>query len=361
MAVLAVDEIIGNPYVIPYTANQVEQSIMPNTAVEEHWDILLQGTLTNASYSTAPSKYVESLENLIYAVMVNASAAVPGGVNEQFKNVDAAYLRFISNIYEQQDVTRTDIGTANQAYNFLTTPRLYFGDPLAIDAKTGKKCGARYWLDARLLSASGLKLNVGFRDQTAMVYGGVAGTSTLSNTTVQVKSRHYFGIPNQTAKGQTIARQYLREVQQQYPVVATGIDQQFYNLRTGAVLHRLTIKGLVSPGTTGVNFADPSDAVLGSNFTRAEGPHVKLQVNNNALTPLDSVYAQLQNADVKLFKLANTWRSGYLVYEPSTSHAIQAMLNLRAAVNMTLWGDTEVTANVQNNVQLTYVERVRPQ
>lgn len=360
-SVTAIEEIIGNPQVINYVPNAVIESIMPNTAVEEHWDILLGGTLTLASYSTAPSAYVEALENLIYAVMVNASAAVPGGVNEQFKNVDAAYLRFISNIYEQQDVTRTNIGTANQAYVFNTTPRLYFGDPLAIDSRTGKKVGSRYWLDARLLSASGLKLDIGFRDQTAMVYGGVAGTATLSGVTVQIKTRHYFGIPNQTAQGQTIARQYLREVQQQYNVPATGIDQQFYNLRTGAVLHRLTIKGLVSPSTTGVSFADPSDAPLGSNFTRAEGPHVKLKVNNNAYTPLDSVYAQLQHGDVKLFKLANAWRTGYIVYEPSTSHAIQSMLNLRAAVNLTLWGDTEVTSNAQNSIQLSYVERVRPQ
>jgi hypothetical protein len=359
--VLPVDEIIGNPFVLDYTANAVVESIMPNTAVEEHWDLLIAGTLTNASYTTAPSLFVEALENLVYGVMVTASAAIPGGVNEMFKNTDAAYLRFIANIYEGSDVTRTNIGTANQAYDFLTTPRLYFGDPLAIDAKTGKKCGSRYWLDARLLSASGLKLDIGWRDQTAMVYGGVAGTSTLSDTSLQVKTRHYFGIPNQTAKGQTIARQYLREVQQNFPVVSSGIDQQFNNLRTGAVLHRLTIKGLVSPGTTGVSFADPSNLPLGSNFSRSEGPHVTLKINNNAQVPLDAVYSQIQNADTKLFNLSNGWRSGYIVYEPSTSHAIQSMLNLRAAVNMMMLGDTEVQASVQNNVQLTYVERVRPQ
>jgi hypothetical protein len=354
------DEIIGNPYVLDYAANQIVESIMPNTAVEEHWDLLLEGTLTLAGYTTPPSAFVEALENLLYTVQVNASAAVPGGVNEQFKNTDAAYLRFITNIYTQQDVTRTNIGTANQAYDFLTTPRINFGDPLAIDSTTGKKCGQRYWLDARLLSASGLKLDIGYRDQTAMVYGGVDGTATLSNTSTQVKARHYFGIPNQTSSGATIARLYLREVQQQYPVINSGVDQQFYNLRTGAILHRLTIKGLVAPSTTGVSFADPSDLPLGSNFTRAEGPHVKLKINNNAYTPLDSVYSQLQNGDVKLFNLANAWPAGYNVFEPSASHSIQGMLNLRAAVNMTLWGDTEVEST-PTSIQLTYVERVKPQ
>jgi hypothetical protein len=355
------EEIIGNPYILAFNAGQTVESIMPNTAVAQHWDLLLQGTLTNSGYSTAPSLFVENIENLVSAVQVNASAAVPGGINEQFKNVDMAYLRFISNIYEQADVARVPIGTANQAYNFSSTPRLYFGDPLAVDAKTGKKVGARYWFDTRLCSASGVKLDITWRSVAAMVYGGVAGTSTLSNTQLQVLARDYYGIPNQTAQGATIARQYLREVQQQYPVLSTAVDNQFYNLRTGAILHRLVIKGLVSPSTTGVSFADPSDAPLGSNFTRAEGPHVKLKINNNAYTPLDSVYQQLQNGDIKLFKLSNAWRTGYLVFEPSAAHYVQSMLNLRSAVNMTLWGDTEVTANVQNNVQLTYVERVRPQ
>jgi hypothetical protein len=358
--VTAVDEIIGNPQVINFAPNQILNSIMPNTAVEDHWDLLLEGTLTLAGYTTAPSKFVEDLENLIYTVQVSASAAVPGGVNEVFKNCDAAYFRFITNLYTQQDVTRTDIGTANGAYDFLTTPRINFGDPIAVDAKTGKLCGSKYWLDARLLSASGLQLNVGFRDQTAMVYGGVAGTATLSNTSVQVKARHYFGIPNQTAQGATIARLYLREVQQQYPVLQTGISQQFTNLRTGAVLHRLTLKGLVAPSTTGVSFADPSDLPLGSNFTREAGPLLVLQVNNNAYTPLSSVYSQLQNADVKLFKLANVWRAGYNVFEPSTSHSIQGMLNLRAAVNMILTADTEVEST-PTSIQLSYVERVKPQ
>lgn len=357
---LPTDEIIGNPNVLGYQANQVVESDMPREAVEEYWDIYLKGTLTLASYTTAPTAYVEALENLIYGVMVNANAAVPGGVNEQFKNVDLAYLRFITNIYETQDVTRTNIGTSNAAYNFSTTPRLYFTDPLS-RLPSGKSTSKTTMLDARLLSS--LKLDIGFRDQTSMVYGGVAGTATLSAVSVQIKTRHYYGVNNVAPNGQTICRNYLREVQQWYPIVSTQINYQFTNLRVGAILHRLTIKGLLAPSgaPAAVNYADPSDTPLGSNFTRAQGPQVTLQVNSNSYTPLNSVYQQIQFSDTKLFKLANAWRSGYLVFEPSAKHNPRAMLNLRQAVTLQMLADSTFTSGVQNNVQLTYVERVRPQ
>lgn len=357
---LPVEEIFGNPFVNTYLANQVTEQDIPREAVEEYWDLYLKGTLTLASYTTAPTAYVEALENLVYMVAVQASAAVPGGVNEQFKNTDMAYLRFITNIYETQDVTRTNIGTANQAYNFSTTPRLYFTDPLS-RLPSGKDTSKSTMLDARLLSS--LKLDIGWRDQTAMVYGGVAGTATLSNVQLQVKTRHYYGVNNVAQNGQTICRSYLREVQQLYPVVSSQIDYQFNNLRVGAILHRLTIKGLLAPSgaPSTVSFADPSDVVLGSNTTRAQGPQIELDVNGNSYTPLEAVYAQLQFTDTKLFKLANAWRSGYLVFEPSAKHNPRAMLNLRQAVTLQMLADTVFTSGVQNNVQLTYVERVRPQ
>jgi hypothetical protein len=357
---LAIDEIIGNPNVLLYAANSIVESDMPRTAVEEYWDLYLQGTLTLASYSTAPSAYVESPETLIYNVIVNANAAVKGGVNEAFKQVDFPYLRFITNIYETQDVTRVAPGTTNAAFAFSSTPRLYFTDPLS-RLPSGKSTAKATMLDTRLLST--LKLDIGFRDQTAMVYGGVAGTAAISGCSVQVKARHYYNVANTTPDGQTICRQYLREVQQWYSVASTQIDYQFQNLRVGAILHRLTIKGLVAPsGSPNVNWADPSDVLLGSNTTRAQGSSLSLKINNGAYNPLNMmVYKQLQFTDTKLFKLSNAWRTGYLLFEPSVQHNPRAMLNLRNAVNMVLWSDTVVTASVQNNVQLTYVERVTPQ
>lgn len=357
---LPVDEIIGNPNLLDYVPNQVTEMDMPRSAVEEYWDLFLQGTLTLASYTTAPSMYVESPETLIYSVLVNANAAVPGGVNEAFKQVDFAYLRFITNLYEKQDVTRTGIGTANQAYNFNSTPRLYFTDPLS-RLPTGTDTSKSTMLDARLLSS--LKLDIGWRNPAALVYGGVAGTATLSNVSLQVKAQHYYGVDNVTSTGQTIKRNYLREVQQLYPVVNTSIDTQFQNLRVGAILHRLTIKGLLQPSgaPSSVNFADPSDTILGANTTRAAGPQVAIKINNNGYIPLNAVYQQLQFSDTKLFELANAWRSGYVVYETSAKHNPRAMLNLRSAINMNLWADTEFTSGVQNNLQLTYVERVTPQ
>ena len=162
----------------------------------------------------------------------------------------------------------------------------------------------------------------------------------------------------------TIARQYIREVQQQFPVLSTGVDQQFYNLRVGAILHRLVIKGLVAPTGTTVSFADPSAVPLGANATRQEGPRLRLKVNNNALVPLDTTIASLAASWIKTFNLANGNTGGFnysnLVFEPSAQHAIQSMLNLRAAVNMTLWGDTTIAAT-PTSILLTYVERVRPQ
>lgn len=360
---IPIQEIIGNPNVLTYAASSITEADMPRTAVEEYWDLYLQGTLTNASYSTAPTAFIETPETLIYQVLVNAAAAAPGGVNEAFKNVDFAYLRFISHMYTGTDITRTGIGTANQAYAFASTPRLWFTDPLA-KLPTGKSTAKATMLDARLLST--LKLDIGWRNPAALVYGGVAGTSTLSGTTLQVMATHYFGLSNTTPNGAVIVRNYLREVQQIFPVVSSQISYQFLNLRVGAILARLTIKGILQPSgaPSTVNFADPSDVLLGSNTTRAQGPQVQVMVNNNAYIPLTAVYAQLQNSDTKLFNLTGSspqWPAGYLVYETSTTHNPRAQLNLRSAVNMSLWADTIFTSGQQNNVQLTYVERVTPQ
>lgn len=359
------DEIMGNPIINAMTPNNSVTQIMDTTAVEQHWDIHMNGQVTLAGFTTAPTIFVESPETLIFSVRVNANAAVPGGINETFKSVDLAYLRFVSNLYEKQDVYRVAPGTTNATQAFETTPRLYFGDPVCIDSVTGKSAEARYWMDGRLLSASGLTLTIGWRDQNALYYGGVAGTFSNLSAGLTVKARHYFGIPNQTANGQTIARQYIREVQQQFPVLSTGVDQQFYNLRVGAILHRLVIKGLVAPAGTGVSFADPSYIPLGSNNTRQEGPRIRLKVNNNALVPLDATFASVIHSYTKIFQLANANLgipafSSNLVFEPSAQHAIQSMLNLRAAVNMTMWGDTTLAAT-PTSVLLTYVERVRPQ
>lgn len=357
------DEIMGNPIQNIFHANNTVTQIMDTTAVEQHWDLSMTGLVTLTGFTTAPSLFLESPETLVFSVRVNANAAVPGGVNETFKAIDMPYMRLMTNLYEKQDVYRVAPGTTNAQQYFESNPRLYFGDPVAIDSVTGKSAEARYWLDGRLLSASGLTLMIGWRDQNGLFYGGVGGTYSAMQAQITVKARHYFGIPNQTAQGATIARQYIREVQQQFPVLSTGVDQQFYNLRVGAILHRLVIKGLVAPANTGVSFADPSQSPLGFNITRSEGPRVRLKVNNNALVPLDAPYVSIAHSYPKVFGLANAndprWLN-QIVFEPSSQHAIQSMLNLRAAVNMTLWGDTTLSPT-PTSILLTYVERVRPQ
>jgi hypothetical protein len=361
---LPVDEIVGNPNILAFSAGEVTESDMPRTNVEEYWDLFFTGTLTNASYTTAPTSYVEAMLNIVYQVLVNASAATRGGVNEAFKNIDLAYLAFIDYMYQgvwpDSNFGVYSIGTANAALPFTVTPRLYFTDPLS-RLPNGKSTAKATMLDTRLLSS--LKLDIGWRNAAAMVYGGVAGTSTLSGLQMQVKALHYSGIPNLTPDGVTIVRNYLREVQQLYPVTNTAIDTQFQNLRVGAILHRLTIKGIVAPGgaPSSVNFADPSDVVLQGNTTRATGAQLTMKVNNNAYTPLQLPTKQLQRGNLSTFGLTKGTVPGYEVWETSGAHNPRAMLNLQAAINMVMFADTEFTASVQNNVQFTYVERVTPQ
>jgi hypothetical protein len=363
---LPVDEIIGNPNILTFAGGDVTEADMPRTAVEEYWDLLLTGTLTNAGYVLAPPvSYIEAMLNIVYQILVNASAAVKGGVNEAFKNIDLAYLAFIDYIYQgiwpDQNFGDYVIGTANAALPFSVTPRLYFTDPLS-HLPSGKCTAKSTMLDTRLLSS--LKFDVGWRKSVAMVYGGdPAGTSTLSGLQIQVKALHYYGVPNVGPNNVTIVRNYLREVQQLYPVAATAIDTQFNNLRVGAILHRLTIKSIVAPtgAPANVSFADPSDVLLQGNTTRSTGSQLTLKVNNNAYVPLQIPTKQLQISNVNTFKLTKGIVPGYEVYETSGNHNPRAMLNLRSAINMILFADTEVTAAVQNNVQFTYVERVTPQ
>lgn len=362
-AALPVDEIIGNPQLNAFVANTQVESDMPRTAVEEYWDIFLTGTLTLAGYSAAPTSYVEAMLNLVYLIQVNASAATKGGVNEAFKVTDLNYLAFIDYMYQQQwpdqNFGNYAIPTTNAAHPFTVTPRLYFTDPLS-KLPSGQNTSKSTMLDTRLLSS--LKFDIGFRDQTAMVFGGTGGTAALSGVTVQVKAMHYYGVPNVTKTGATIVRNYLRETQQLYPVTATSIDTQFQNLKVGAILHRLTFKGIVAPSgaPSSVSFADPSDVLLQGNTTRATGAQLQLKVNNNAYTPLQLPTKQLQVSNVATFGLTKGVVPGYEVYETSSAHNPRAMLNLRAAINMILYADTQFTANVQNLVQMTYVERVTP-
>lgn len=360
---LPVEEIIGNPNQLAFEAGQTVEADMPRTAVEEYWDLFLTGTLTLASYSPSPTSFVEAMLNIIASIQVNASAATSGGVNEKFKVTDLNYLAFIDYMYQQQwpdqNFGNYTIPVTNAAHAFTVTPRLYFSDPLS-RLPSGPNTSKATMLDTRLLSS--LKFDVQWRDATAMIYGGTGGTATLA-ATIQVKALHYLDVPNVTKDGKKIVRNYLREVQQVFPVVSTAIDTQFTNLRVGAILHRMTIKGLVAPSSAPAsnNFADPSDVLLQGNTTRATGALLQMKVNNNAYVPLYTPTKQLQNGNVGTFGLTKGVVPGYQVWETSLQHNPRAMLNLRSAINMVMYADTDFTSSVQNNVQLTYVERVTPQ
>lgn len=358
-----VEELIGNPNLLTYVPNGVFESDLPRSSVMEYLDLYYTGVLTLAGYSAAPTSFVEALLNIIYMIQINASAATKGGVNEAFKVIDANYLAFIDYMYQQQWPDQNfgvyTIGTSNAAHAFTVTPRLYFTDPLS-RLPTGQNTSKSTMLDTRLLSS--LKLDIGWRNEASMVYGGTGGTATLSGLSLQCKALHYLDVPNVTAKGQQIVRNYLREVQQIYPVVSSGIDSQFQNLKVGAILHRMTIKGLVAPSAApaSTNFADPSDVLLQGNTTRATGSLIQMKVNNNAYTPLYTPVKQLQSGNVGTFNLTKGVVPGYQVWETSKQHNPKSMLNLRSAINMQAYIDTDFTASVQNNVQYSYVERVTP-
>lgn len=362
-----VEEIVGNPQILAFLANQTVESDMPRQAVEEYWDLYITGTLTLSGYSTAPTSFVEALLNLVKSIQVKASAAVGGGVNETFKNVDANYLAFIDYMYESvwpdNNFGVYTVPTSNAAHSFIVTPRLYFTDPIA-EVPSGRKTGPSTMLDTRLLSA--LKLDIAWQDQTAMVYGGVAGTAALSNTQLQVKATHYFGVSNVVTingKQRKIVRNYLRELQTIYPVVNTTIDYQFNNLRVGTILHRLTIKGLVQPSAapSSVSYADPSDVLLQGNTTRATGANLAIKINGNAYIPVNGPTKMLQASNLSTFKLTKGLVPGYQVYETSITHNPKQMLNNDASITMQMFADTDFTSGVNNNVQFTYVERVTPQ
>jgi len=192
MPILAVDRLIGNPTVVNFAPNaNVQQQLQDNYAME-HIAIRLTGVLTLASYSTAPSKLVESVENLIAAFALQATGNSANATTDQITNVDAALLYFKTRMMEGTAPTRTDVGTANGTYAFETNFKNYFVDPRSNASKLTM-------LYTNLLSS--LTLAYQFRDASAMVAGGVGGTATLSGVQLTAQAREYLGMSAPAGKG----------------------------------------------------------------------------------------------------------------------------------------------------------------
>lgn len=315
-----VDRIMGDPDVIAYKANSNVIQRYDKVSNLKFLNLRLSGTLTLAGYTTAPNKMVEAVENLISQILLTATGKGSGTVSDSIKATDFAWSRFHTQLITGTAPTKTDIGTGNAAYNFETNCTLYLGD-----------------LNVRQLTS--LILQLSFRNETAMVTGGVAGTAVLSNVQCVVHGREELGAPNAPST------RFLKESQLPFDISASKQDQQLKDLPVGNVITRMCFKGTVGA----VDYADPSDTLF-SNASRAEGPHVRL-VANSAYTVMDYIYQSLRSNNKQRYKLESL-PAGYAVWQPTRPW------DARRAQTLTGKVDTNFTAGSVNTIQVTTVEVV---
>jgi hypothetical protein len=308
----------------------VQQQLQNNYAIE-YLQMRLTGVLTLASYTTNPAKFVESLENLLASFQLQATGKTANATTDQLCNVDGPFLRFKNRLMEGTDVTRTDVGTANGTYNFETNLKRYFVDPRSNASRLTT-------LFTALLSS--LTASFQFRDQTAMVYGGVAGTAALSGVQITTQARQYLGLQAPTPSP------YVKETQRTYNVVAQQNGFVCDRVPVGQVLRRQFFKGMI--GST--NFADPSDSLFGA-VGKPEGPHVQLVINS-ATTKLDQVYQQLRADNKQLFGV-ESMPSGWSVYEPARNRALRSSLAMGNVGNAQNNIDVNPTGGSINTIQIT--------
>ena len=328
---IAVDQLIGNPNVVNFAANSNVQQQLQNNYAMEFLHYRLTGTLTLASYTTAPSKFVESLENLIAFLQVTATGKSSGATTDQLCNVDGGFLRFKTHLMEGTDVTRTDVGTANGTYAFETNFKKYFVDPRSNASRLTM-------LFTNLLST--LTSSFQFRDQTAMVTGGVAGTAVLSGVQLTAQTRQYLGLTPPSPSP------YVKETQRTFNVTSSQNLFDYSKVPIGNVLRRQYFKGMVGSNS----FSDPSDAIFGATG-KPEGPHIQLQINN-ATTKLDQVYGQIR-ADNKTLFGVETIPTGYAIYEPARNKKLINSLAMGNVANADNFIDTYFTNGSTNTLQIT--------
>jgi len=334
---LAVDRLIGNPTVVNFAANaNVQQQLQDNYAME-FLAMRLTGTLTLASYSAAPAKLVESIENLIQTLGLQSTGNGPGATTDQLINVDAALLFFKTQIMEGTKPTRTDVGTANGAYAFETNFKHYFIDPRSNASRLTT-------LFTNLLSS--LTAQYQFRDQTAMVTGGTGGTAVLSGVQLTVQSREYLGLKPPSPSP------YVKLSQRLFNITQSQNAFDCNRVPVGNTLRRQYFKGMLGAN----NFSDPSDTVFGATG-KPEGPHITLSLNN-ATTKLDQVYQQLR-ADNKLLFGVETIPTGYAVYEPARTRRLDHSIPMLGVGNADNFIDVNYTGGSTNTIVITDEELVK--
>jgi hypothetical protein len=334
---LAVDRLVGNPSVVNFAAGQpVQQQLQDNYAME-HLQFRLTGQLVLASYSAAPTKLVESIENLIASLNLQATGSGPGATTDLLANTDFAFHYFKTRMMEGTAPTRTDVGTANGTYLFETNAKHYFVDPRSNAARLTT-------LFTSLLSS--LTATYQFRDQTAMVTGGTGGTATLSNVQLTVQSREYLGLtpPNPSP--------YVKLSQRTFNIVQSANGFDCNRVPTANVLRRQYFKGMLGAN----NYSDPSDSVFGATG-KPEGPHITLQLNN-ATTKLDQVYQQIR-ADNKMLFGVETIPAGYAIYEPARNRKLASSIPMQGVANADNFIDVNYTGGSVNTIQITDEEIVK--
>ena len=339
-SVQIVDRIAGDPINVAFVANgSPVQRLDKGYQNIAFIDFRLTGTLTLASYTTAPTKLVESIENLIAQLLIQATGKGGSAGIGTLKAIDFAYGAVMTKFMENTAPVRVDVGTTNAAFNFETNVRVYFSLPpkgRPIGSLTPQELFQTLLLDARFLS--NFTATFQFRDQTALVTGGVAGAATLSNVQVTTQVREITGLP-------PVQRPFVRETQQLFDVTVSQLEKTYKDIPVGNRIRRITFKGTVGANS----FSDPSDAPF-NNTTRAEGPRLRLK-ENNAFNIMDLNYFQQRNANKMKFNL-ETMPTGYVVWEPASGRDTRGVerLDLVADVNFTGSNTNEIQATTQEVV-----------
>lgn len=328
----AVDQIIGQPQVNAFAANTPVVQTLPRQALLDEINIRVSGTLTNASYSVAPTKLVESYANIVGLVQVAAT----GKVSETFKSCGFDWFVRQMQLLEGTAPLINDVGTANQAYNFETSGKIYFR---GAKWKTWKDT----LLDSRLLSNLTLSLN--WRDQTAMVTGGTGGTSTLSNVQATLLAREWFGVD----PASTPAFGHLKESEILTAIAASQQGLKITTLPVGNLIRRMEFKGMVGSNS----FSDPTDAIFDP--TRVNN----ISIQDGAVYPVQANYLNLR-ARNKVFYGIESMPSGHALWEPSIHGTNAEQYDARRKNELDALLDVIFTGGSSNTLAIRTVEHVLP-
>lgn len=328
---LPVDAIVGNPLVVDQVDNQATTQQLQDNYAWESCRFQLTGTVTNASYSAAPSLYAESIENLMASINITATGRGAGGATNQLCNVDAGTLR--AKTYFMQGVLpyRVNIGTGNSAYPFESNFTRYFIDPHS-------NVPQFFMLNSALLNT--LNVQVQWRDVAAMVYGGTGGTSTLSDCQYTLTARRYLNYPLQQANP------YMSESQRTFTPTATTALFPCRQIPVGQILRRQWFKALQGQNA----FSDPSDSLF-TYSAQAEGAHLQMVVQN-AVYLLNEPAPNLRADNIQEWQLASPL-TGYWEWEPARNGNIRNSIPLSGVQNADNYIDVTTNEDDVNTIIIT--------